>query len=197
MRDSNVTHPKWLRIAALGALLGVLTIPCAATAQKSPRQEKNFIGNLINQDYFTADVYPEVQSMLTMVTKFHSGERVWQNFHNGDYQSVIGDCEFLIRYFTNHPGALHLFAEVGKATNRPGYAIPYFEMALREYPQHAYTHAQYGHYLVEIGAISAGLLELREAVRMDPDLLIAQGWLAEAEDQSQAQSTSPRVRPGP
>jgi predicted Zn-dependent protease len=194
MRNRTVTRSNPLWIAAL--LCVTLGFPSSANAQ-SPRQERNLTGSLINQDYFTAEHYPEVQNMLALVTKFHSGERVWQNFHNGDYTSVLGDCEFLIRYFPNHPGALNLFAAVGMATNRPGYAIKYFEEALREYPRHAYTHAQYGHYLVEIGAIRAGIQELQEAVRMDPNLLIARAWLADAESQAQTEGVKPRVPPGP
>ena len=177
MRNRTVTC--WSRALWI-AVVCTLAVPAAADAQRSPRQERNFIGNLINQDYFTAVQYPEVLQMLNMVNNFHSGERVWNNFHNGDFVSVQADCEFILRYFPNHPSALHLVAEVGKATNRPGYAIKYFEAALKEYPHHAYTHAQYGNYLVGIGAVSAGIHELKESLRMDPELLIAWAWLSDA-----------------
>lgn len=87
---------------------------------------------------------------------------------------------------------------IGRKINQPGLAISFFEKALKEYPLYGYTRAQYGHYLVELGAVSAGILELKEALRLDPDLVTARAWLAEAEDTAARDvSAGRRTRPGP
>ncbi|MEQ1846397.1 MAG: hypothetical protein ABL983_12595, partial [Nitrospira sp.] len=55
----------------------------------------------------------------------------------------------------------------------------YYEKALAEFPQYAVTHAQFGHYLIEIGKAEEGIAKLKRAIEMDSKLKPAYVWLAE------------------
>jgi predicted Zn-dependent protease len=178
------------RIAGAALALFVLFASVGATP-RTPKEERNLAGTLINQDYFTADLYQEVSQLKWLVEKGHWGERVIRNFRTGDIAWAEGDCVYTLEKFPNHPGALHMISEIGKKTNRPGLGVPYFETALMHYPQYAYTHAQYGRFLVEQGAVNAGILELKEALALDPSFVIAKAWLEEAERTASA-TGSPR-----
>ncbi|MGH7680495.1 MAG: hypothetical protein ACRENN_00740 [Candidatus Eiseniibacteriota bacterium] len=141
------------------------------------------------QDYFTAQFYSDVEAYLEQVENRHASERVWNLYRSGNYNEAMGDCKYVLSRFPNHPRSLHLLGEIAKATDQTSMPIPYFERALELYPQHAYTHAQYGHYLVEINATSAGIAELLEALRRDPNQLQARAWLAEAAPDAKEPST--------
>jgi hypothetical protein len=133
-----------------------------------------------NYDYFTAHLHPGLYSYLAQLSARHASERVWAVFWKGKYTEATGDCEYVLTRFPNHPRALHLIGEISKATNQVSLAIGYFENALALYPQYAFTHAQYGHYLTDIGVFQAGVEQLREALRLDPGQFQAKAWLAEA-----------------
>jgi len=133
-----------------------------------------------NYDYFTAQLHPGLYSYLAQLTARHASERVWAVFWKGKYTEATGDCEYVLTRFPNHPRALHLIGEISKATNQVSLAIGFFENALALYPQYAFTHAQYGHYLTDIGVVQAGVEQLREALRLDPGQFQAKAWLAEA-----------------
>ena len=182
------------QIAGAALALFVVFASVGAT-QRSPRDERNLAGTLINQDYFTADLYLDVAQLKELVERGHWGERVIRNFRSGDINWAESDCNYTLEKFPNHPGALHMMAEIGIKTNRPGLGVSYFETALRYYPQYAYTHAQYGRYLVEQGAVNAGILELKQAVALNPKFVTARAWLADAE--RTAAASAPPTRLGP
>ena len=190
-----------LKRASSFLLIGLMALSGSAWAQTqgrlSPRQEKSLGGTLLSQDYFTADLYPEVTALLANVTKNHFDERVFRNFREGDITWAQSDCEYVLAHFSNHPGALHLYAEIGKKIGKPSLAMLAFETAIKDYPQYAYTHAQYGRFLVEQGAVVPGIMELQEALRLDPHLVPARAWLQEAQRISEAQPTAPnKSKPG-
>jgi tetratricopeptide (TPR) repeat protein len=133
-----------------------------------------------NYDYFTANLRPDLGRYLSQVTARHASERVWAVFRAGRYSEPLGDCKYALERFPNHPRALHLIGEIAKVTNEVTMEIPYLEYALQLDPQYAFTHAQYGHYLIDIGAVPAGIGQLREALRIDPTQFQAKAWLAEA-----------------
>ena len=134
-----------------------------------------------NYDYYTANRNKDLATYLALVTLRHASEHTWSVFWSGKYAEAQGDCEYALERFPNHPRALHLLCEIANVTNNTGIMIPAYEHALALYPQYAFTHAQYGRYLYEIGAIAAALEQLREAVRLDPNQFQAKTWLAEAE----------------
>ncbi len=164
-------------------------------AEPPPADDTGFTDPSAGDDYFMAPYVPKVKSWLALVELGHANERVWKLFRSGDNADPLQDTQYALVRFPNHPRALNLLVEIAKAMDRPSLPLPYFERALKYYPQHAFTHAQYGHYLVDIGATSAGIAELTEALRMDPRLLQARAWLDEVQPRFQSRSDSTRVAP--
>jgi len=166
--------------AFLAVVYGVFLISNLAGAQTTRLDAAKLAVEQPGLDYFTADLQPEVKAYLDQISNRHASERVWQLYRDGMFTEPLGDCKYALDRFPNHPRALYLLGEIAKATHETSMPIQYFERALKLFPQHAFTHAQYGHYLVEIGAASAGIAELVEAQRLDPNQLQAQAWLTEA-----------------
>jgi tetratricopeptide (TPR) repeat protein len=98
----------------------------------------------------------------------------------GKYQYAIADLIYTLDRFVNHPKALQLMGSLAELTNGPSLAIPYYQRALKLYPQYALTHAQFGVYLVDTGHINSGTAELKKAIEINPNLAIAYAWLASA-----------------
>ena len=89
----------------------------------------------------------------------------------------MAETIFVLRVFPNHPEALGLMSVICRELDELSTPIPFYERAIRLYPNRAYTRAQYGAYLGSIGQKNAGRVYLEEALRMDPNLEVARGWL--------------------
>ena len=137
-----------------------------------------------NNDYFTARPPPTGEYLLDVVERYHLSDKFWKKFQDGNYKSNFGDLKYVLRYFPNHPKALYLLGRIAILTQNSQLPISYFQKALRLYPQHAYTHAQYGNYLAENSdddiLIKEGIAELKKAIEMYPKLTKAYAWLANA-----------------
>lgn len=134
----------------------------------------------INQDYFSMDRYPGTKCLVRLVEQGHVNERVMKEFRAGAYDSVIADLKYALERVTNHPRALMLLCSVARMTHAPALPIPYFERALKLYPNYAFTHAQFGLYLTTIEDHDAGIVELKRATELDPTMAQAWAWLAGA-----------------
>ena len=171
--------------AAIVCILVINAFLASAQVGDLDPQDPTPLVKTMGHDYFTADQNPTEKAYLAMVQGRHASELTWSAYRAGSYNAAIADCKYTLARFPNHPGALFLMGEIAKATHDPAMAIPYFEDALKFYPQHAYTHAQYGHYLTEIDATAVGIAELQEALRIDPAQFQARAWLAEAQKAGQ------------
>ena len=130
-------------------------------------------------DYFIAGQDPGIQGYLYLVDTAHANKAVeW--IRKGRMSDAIADLKYTLDRFPNHPKGLLLMGTVAGLSGNPGLALPYYERAIRLFPQHALTHAQYGAYLVDIGRTDAGIAKLQQAVDMDPRSASAYGWLAKA-----------------
>lgn len=184
MRRLPVIH------AALLACMMVLTADLAR-AQYSGGEEENAESFKYGADYYAAGLDPKLKTWLALVERGHVNERVWNAYRAGQYGVALDDAKYALTRFPNHPRVLGLVGEIGKATGQLSVPITYYEQALNKYPQYAFTHAQYGHFLVEIGAVGAGAAELQEALRLNPNLVSARAWLNEIEPASRP---SPAIR---
>ena len=72
---------------------------------------------------------------------------------------------------------LGIIARLSKRVSLP---IPFYENAIRLYPQYPLTHVQYGSYLVDIDLPEEGIPKIVKAIEMDPDMAIAHVSLAKA-----------------
>jgi Tfp pilus assembly protein PilF len=132
----------------------------------------------VNNDYFAPD---RDESLLRIVEAYHLAQaNFWAKFHSRDFRGAFDDLKYVLRYFPNHPKALMLMGSLSKLKKTPSLATHYYEKALKLFPQHAFTHAQLGNYLVDIGDFGTGLAKLKEAIEMDPKLALAHAYLAKA-----------------
>lgn len=136
-------------------------------------------GTIVDQDYFTAKISPDVKELLRLVDTYHT-DRVMESIKNHNMKMAMVDLEYTLTRFPNHPRALMFIGSVAKLTKNPSLAIPYYEKALKLYPQYAITHAQYGLYLLDSGNIKAGTERLKRSVALDPNLAVAHAWMAKA-----------------
>ena len=129
------------------------------------------------RDYFD----PRYRVELATVEKYHlTKETFWAEFKSKRYHYALNELKFVLRHFPNHPKALQLTELVAKMSNQPHLAIPYYEKAVRLFPQYAITHAQYGNYLVDTGQAEKGIEKLQRALQIDPKLPVAYYWLWDA-----------------
>ena len=134
----------------------------------------------LNQDYFTASRNPQLSALLASVDKHHTTKAMqWIRKDTGLHYAAE-ELKYTLDTFPNHAQALFLIGVVAKMTKNYGLPLPYYEKALRLYPQYAMTHAQYGHYLVEIGELDQGIARLESAIKMDANLAVAHAWLSKA-----------------
>ncbi len=134
-------------------------------------------------DYFTADEDPINKNYLRVGDANHTDKiMVW--LRQERIENAVSEVKYMLERFPNHPKVLMLGGLVAKINKTPSFLIPYYERALKLYPQYALTRAQYGSYLVDIGNPNAGIAKLKEAMKMDPKLVQAYVWLAKAYYQS-------------
>lgn len=128
-------------------------------------------------DYFD----PTFKNELSTVERYHlTKETFWRLFESKNYSDALSDLKFILRYFPNHPKALQLMELVTKTIHEPFLAVPYYDRAVRLYPQYAITQAQYGNCLVGIGKTEEGITRLEQAIEINPRLAAAYNWLSEA-----------------
>ncbi len=159
--------------------------------------------NWHNRDYFGISYDPESARLIPIVENGHLGVKTnprgfWPYYTAGRYGQAVGELKYVLGVFVNHPRALHLLGICARAMNVLDIPIAYYEKALRFYPDHAFTHAQYGNYLVEIGATAQGMRELNLALALEPDQPLALASLAKARrDMALAQGMGVGATPPP
>ena len=132
---------------------------------------------VLNNDYFSKD---RDEHLLSTVEAYHLTSSFPDLYKAKEYGYAIGDMQFILRYFPNHPKALLLLCHVARLLKRPFLPIPYFNKAISLYPQYAITHIQYGEYLIRVDQIDIGIQQLNIGIRLDPKSGIAHALLAEA-----------------
>jgi predicted Zn-dependent protease len=130
-------------------------------------------------DYFAADDDPSTKHYLFLVDNAHTN-KVLSSIRSGRLDNAIDDLNYTLNKFVNHPKALLLLGMVARLSRKPSLPLSYYEKAIRLYPQYAFTHAQYGNYLVDTGNVTAGIQRLKRAVELDPTLVAVYVWLAKA-----------------
>lgn len=169
--------PRWVLLCMCS--LASFWLP-DAYGQELLRNERNAMGTLVNQDYYTLDQHPETVALLRLVEYGHFSQPLFDAFRAGHYKSVVGDLKYVLERIPNHPGALSMLSTVAIVTKVNNLPIPFYERALKLYPEYAFTHAQYGYYLLEIGATDKATEHLKDATKIDPQMPSGHAWLAEA-----------------
>ncbi len=123
--------------------------------------------------------------ILPVVENGHLGPKTnprgfWREFKRARWVNAVAELKYVLNVFPNHPRALYLITRMAELLHDPGLPIAYFEKALRMYPNRPQTRTAYGAYLVKKGEPIMGLLQLDKALEMNPELLEAIAWRAEA-----------------
>jgi predicted Zn-dependent protease len=168
-------------VASLITSLWLLTAPALgqAPAPQSDGLDHGQTGTL-NHDYFAALDSPgtHLHWLIGDIEQAHLTPAL-DDIRHGRYSKATADLHYLLMRFVNHPDALQAMEAVEILTKRRGIVKPYFEHAVRLYPQYPITLAQYGRYLARIGEGEAAVTMLKRAIELDPGLAVAHAWLSE------------------
>ena len=159
---------------------------------KDPHVPKSEAQMWVNNDYFSVGADPEASRLMPIVENGHLGAKTnprgfWPRYTEGSLEKAVTELKYVLWVFPNHPRALHLLGIVAKELHDPSIPIAFYEKALRLFPDRAYTRAQYGAYLVDIGEPAQGIMQLEAALKRDPQSLVARAWL----DKAKRESTAP------
>ena len=142
----------------------------------------------VNHNYFAAASNKALSDLVRNIelnhidrcphNSFQGG--VMQDIGKGRYDLAKADLIYMLERFVNHPRALQIGIMVSTMSKDRAWLLDRFEYALRWYPNYAFTHAQYGSYLTEIGSVPQGIERLQKAISMDPKLVAGHVWLSKA-----------------
>jgi len=107
-------------------------------------------------------------------------EGVKQIIAEKKFVTAANELRYVLERVPNHPRALEYVAQVSEGLKDPLMGFFYFKRAVTIYPQYAYTHFQFGSYLLDVGNVDESIAELNISVRMDPSLGSAYAVLAKA-----------------
>ncbi|MEO8751351.1 MAG: tetratricopeptide repeat protein [Casimicrobiaceae bacterium] len=149
---------------ALPTLLALLyCVAPAATAQVE-----------LNVDYYFDRSNATLLQQLSNVERFHlpgCGDAA----KSRQFEPALADCEFILRYFPNHPKALLALADICLAWKNPRCnPDPYFDNAISVNPNTSSTYSARGIYLLRANRVSEAVAALKQAVAVDPNSVNAQ-----------------------
>jgi tetratricopeptide (TPR) repeat protein len=180
MNRRRQPQPRGLGIAVL-ALAGMLLVCGGETVALAQVGEGADSPDSVGVDYFARGYDKRAAFTVRTVETHHLADNnFWQRYRDADFVWALSDLLFILRYVPNHPKALYLMSFDPNLNKDPSLIIQHYERALQLYPSSAYTFAQYGHYLVSLGQDKVGVSLLDEALRLDPNLIVARAWRDEA-----------------
>ncbi len=144
-------------------------------------------GPTLNHDYYEEITNPTTLNLVRLVENAHVNKilpNLRKSFtapepmRTGFLKQGLQEIRYVIGRLVNHPKALAFSAPVTKLLGRPTLPITFYERALKLYPRRAFTWAQYGNFLVELGKVEQGIARLKIAIEINPKLAMSYGWLA-------------------
>jgi tetratricopeptide (TPR) repeat protein len=129
-------------------------------------------------DFFTAE-QDGVKGYLENMTINHLN-KVTGWIQQGRINDAAADLQYVLDRFPNNPQALQLLPMVARLAKNQAMATSYFEKALKQFPQYAITHAQYGLYLVSNGNVDEGVEQFKQCIAIEPKLAAGHAGLAHA-----------------
>jgi len=130
-------------------------------------------------DYFTAHEVASTKGYLDNLTLNHT-DKILGYIRENKMDAAILDVKYTLDRFANHPKGLQMAIIVSRLSKQTSLAVFYFERALKLYPQHAITYAQYGMFLLGSGQVDAAIARLKQAVEIDTKMVGAYALLAKA-----------------
>ncbi len=118
-------------------------------------------------NYYSSD---HSEKLLHMVESYHLPPAREKMQHRGQLKWALGDVEFVLAYFPNHPQALSLATEITRRMGSPKEADHYYEHAVQLYPGSAQTWMLYGIQLHRTGRIKEAVEKYRKALELNDNL---------------------------
>jgi tetratricopeptide (TPR) repeat protein len=146
----------------LFALVIFVLITCLGLPGTAPAQDS------VARDYYLAGSEREAVQALKNMHRLHY-EPALKALQARKYQYALGDLEFMLKYFPNHPQALDKIGEVALGLKRPDIAQRRFEAALERYPQHDETYVVYGTFLHRLGRVDLAIAQYQRALEINPN----------------------------
>ncbi|WP_454065101.1 hypothetical protein [Candidatus Nitrospira salsa] len=143
-------------------------------------------GPTMYHDYYQLKKDRHIGQLVRLVESAHTKRilpLLQQSFkipaHKEHYlRQALREIRYTLDRLVNHPKALALSATVSNLAGRPNLPITYYQRAIKMYPKHAITHAQFGNFLVGLGKFEEGIERLKVAIKVNPKMSVAYGWLA-------------------
>ena len=144
-------------------------------------------GPTMYHDYYERRTNKGIQELVVLVESAHVNNilpnlrkafTAPENLRPGFLKQALNEINYTLDRLVNHPKALALSASVTKLLGTPRLPITFYQRALQMYPHRAFTQAQFGNFLVEVGEIEQGIERLKMAIKLSPKLATSYGWLA-------------------
>jgi tetratricopeptide (TPR) repeat protein len=104
---------------------------------------------------------------LRNVEGHHMGKAV-EHLEAERWDLAMRECDFMLRYFPDHPRALYLLSTASIKAKTPERAEPYFQAAFDLFPESATSHSVHGIFLHKRGKLSAAIKAYRDSLALDP-----------------------------
>ncbi len=125
-------------------------------------------------DYYAA----LVTGGIKVVDMYHLGP-CEQRLSARDYPRAMGECNFILRIFPNHPTALFLMSQICEQWKSPACMLDeYFQNAVAINPKAADTYVILGIHLHHVHQYSKAIESYQHALQLDPNLANAHYNLA-------------------
>ena len=140
-------------------------------------------GPTFNHDYYD----PSSRELIRLVRGAHVNQiipkikqsfKIHPNYRKSRLKSALAEVQYVLERLVNHPKALALSATVGNLLGQPKLPVKFYQRAISLYPKRPMPHAQFGNFLVGVGEIEDGIERLKIAIKINPKLAVAYGWLA-------------------
>lgn len=127
-----------------------------------------------NTDYYFDRSDRVLREQLSQVEAYHLSGCV-NGLKTHRWEAAIGDCQFMLNYFPNHPTALLTLADICLAWKSPKCnPDPYFESAIIVNPRIASPYVTQGIYMMRAGRAKDAVPLLEQAAALEPNSVNAQ-----------------------
>lgn len=146
---------KMLNLRTL-LLLVLIAAPGIAAAQPS------------NNDYYQARSDKQLSELLATVEKYHEQQGI-DKMRGKHYASALGDFEFILNYFPNHPRILLFTSQLCELWRNPKCNMnSYFDKAIKRSPENAGIHLTKGIYLQKRGKLNEAIESYKKSLEFNP-----------------------------
>lgn len=127
----------------------------------------------LSADYYFDRSDSVLLQQLSNVERYHTAGCT-DGVKTRQYEPALADCEFILRYFPNHPKALLAVADICFAwKNSRCNPDPYFDAAIAVNPNISGTYSTRGIYLLRAGRVDNAIASLKQAAAIDPNSINA------------------------